>query len=70
MKVYEAVRMVIREQNVKQKTIAERMNMQESVLSAKLNGKRNLYADELAQICKILTISADEILLRARKAGK
>jgi len=62
MRISEVLRRKIRIKNGKQRAIAERMGINETTLSAKLNGHRRLYADEFRDICIMLSLNADEIL--------
>ena len=62
MRISEVLRRKIRIKNGKQRLIAEQMGINETTLSAKLNGHRRLYADEFRDICLLMSLNADEIL--------
>ncbi len=62
MRISEVLRRRIRIMNGKQRMIAERLGINETTLSAKLNGHRRLYADEFRDICQVLSLNADDIL--------
>ena len=62
MRIFEVLRRKIRIINGKQRAIAESLGINETTLSAKLNGHRRLYADEFRDICLLLSLNADEIL--------
>ncbi len=48
--------------NISQKEAAQYLHMSPSSLSKKLSGKRALFLDEFAALCKLMKISADELL--------
>lgn len=62
MRISEVLRRRIRIMNGKQRMIAEKLGINETTLSAKLNGHRRLYADEFRDICQVLSLNADDIL--------
>ncbi|MBR4079134.1 MAG: helix-turn-helix domain-containing protein [Christensenellaceae bacterium] len=62
MRISEVLRRRIRIMNGKQRIIAEKLGINETTLSAKLNGHRRLYADEFRDICQVLSLNADDIL--------
>ena len=62
MRISEVLRRKIRIKNGKQRMIAGMMGINETTLSAKLNGHRRLYADEFRDICLLLKLNADDIL--------
>ena len=62
MRISEVLRRRIRIMNGKQRAIAEQLGLNETTLSAKLNGHRRLYADEFRDICLVLSLDADEIV--------
>ena len=67
MTISEVLRRRIRIRNGKQRVIAEKMGINETTLSAKLNGHRRLYADEFRDICMIMSLNADDILRESVK---
>ena len=54
MKPYERIASYIRLSGLKQKAIAERAGYSERQLSAMLNGKRKLWADDYERLCSAL----------------
>jgi len=62
MKTSDVLKRHIRISDLKQKLIAKKIGLNETTLSAKLNGHRKLYADEFRDICLLLGLDADEIL--------
>ena len=69
MRICEVLRRKIRIMNGKQRVIAEKLGINETTLSAKLNGHRRLYADEFRDICQVLSLSADDVLKESMREG-
>lgn len=65
MKVSDRLKRQIKEDHYKQKMIASKIGLNETTLSAKLNGHRKLYADEFRDICIALSLDANQILREA-----
>ncbi len=59
MKTYEKVNNYLLEKGIKQKFISEKTGIAENILSAMLNGKRKMYADEFIKIIEVLGVDAN-----------
>lgn len=59
MRVYEKVRSYIDNAGLKQKTIAQKINISTATFNAMMNGKRTMYADDLKAICCALNVSPE-----------
>ena len=58
---YSVVQKAIREKYKKQSDFAKALGVDPATLSAKLNGKRDWKADEIARACELLDISAIDL---------
>lgn len=67
MHVYEKVRAYIDDNGFKQVMIAQKTGISKATLSAILNGKRTLYADDLRAICLALNVSP-ELFIEGKRA--
>jgi len=56
MQVYERVKKYINESGMKQGVIAERAGLSAQAMSAMMNGKRKMYADDLEELCRVLGV--------------
>ena len=61
MKMYEAVRGYLDENGIKQKAVAEKIGFSVPTF----NGRRTMYADDLAKICIALGVTAETFVRRA-----
>jgi len=59
--VVENVKRCIADKGLKQKYIAERMNMSQQDFSNLLNGRKEFKIEYVAPVCRILGISANEL---------
>jgi len=59
--VYKAVSKAIQDSGLKQKYIAEQINVTDPVMSAMVTGKRKISAEEYFAICKVLGRNPDEV---------
>ncbi len=59
MLVYQKVRAYIEECGLKQKAVAEKSGIPNVTFNAIMNGKRRLYADDLAAICIALNVNPE-----------
>ncbi len=62
MKVYEKVRVYIKEQGLKQVSVAQKAGIPKLTFSAILNGKKTLYADDFRAICLALEVSPETFI--------
>ena len=62
MKVYQKVRQYIDDHHLKQISVACKAGIPRTKLSAMLNGKRTMYADDLRSICYALNVSANTFI--------
>lgn len=62
MELYEKIRNIREDQDIKQKDMAKYLNMQPTTYNAYEMGKRTFTVDLLKNICIILNVSADELL--------
>lgn len=62
MKLYEKIRNIREDKDIKQKEMAAHLHMQSNTYNAYENGKRTITADLLRNICIYLSVSADELL--------
>lgn len=65
MKMYEAVRGYLDENGIKQKAVAEKIGFSVPTFNAMMNGRRMMYADDLAKICIALGVTAETFVRRA-----
>lgn len=61
MELYEKIRSIREDQDIKQKDLAKYLHMQPNTYNAYEKGKRTLTAEQLRGICIFLNISADEL---------
>lgn len=59
MYVYEEVRKYIKDNGIKQVTVAQKAQIPISTFNAMLNGKRTMYAEDLRAICLALNVTSD-----------
>lgn len=62
MELYEKIRNIREDKDIKQKDIAKYLHMQPTTYNAYENGKRTISADLLKNICIFLNVSADDLL--------
>ncbi len=62
MELYEKIRNLREDKDIKQKDMAKYLHMQPTTYNAYENGKRTISADLLKNICIFLNVSADELL--------
>lgn len=62
MELYEKIRNIREDKDIKQKDMAAFLHMQPNTYNAYERGKRTITADLLKNICIFLNISADELL--------
>lgn len=62
MELYEKIRNIREDKDIKQKTLAAYLHMQPNTYNAYEKGKRTITADLLKNICIFLNVSADELL--------
>ena len=62
MELYEKIRNIREDKDIKQKEMAKYLHMQPSTYNAYEKGKRTISADLLKKICIFQNISADELL--------
>lgn len=62
MELYEKIRNIREDKDIKQKDMAKYLHMQPTTYNAYENGKRTISADLLKNICIFLSVSADELL--------
>ena len=62
MELYEKIRNIREQKEIKQKDMAKYLHMQPSTYNAYENGKRNISADLLKNICIFLNVSSDDLL--------
>lgn len=62
MELYEKIRNIREDKDIKQKDMAAFLHMQANTYNAYEKGKRTITADLLKNICIFLNISADELL--------
>lgn len=62
MELYEKIRNIREDKDIKQKDMAKYLHMQPTTYNAYENGKRTISADLLKNICIFLNVSADELL--------
>ncbi len=62
MELYEKIRNIREDKDIKQKDMAKYLNMQPTTYNAYEKGKRTISAELLKNICTFLNISADELL--------
>lgn len=67
MKVYEKVRDYIDKQGLKPISVAQKAGIPRATLTAILNGKKTLYADDLKAICVALDVRP-EIFIEMKSA--
>ena len=67
MQVYEKVRAYIEEHGIKQNAVANKCGIPATILSAILNGRRKMYADDLRAVCFALNVSP-EIFIEYNKS--
>ena len=65
MKLYEAVREYLDEHGIKQTVVASKAGINKSVFNAMMNGHRTMYADDFANICIALGVTAESFVRRA-----
>jgi transcriptional regulator with XRE-family HTH domain len=59
MKVYEKVRVYIKEHGLKQVSIAQKAGIPTPTFNAILNGKETMYVDDFRAICLALEVSPE-----------
>lgn len=62
MELYEKIRNIREDKDIKQKEMAKFLNMQPSTYNAYEKGKRTISAELLKNICIFLNVSSDELL--------
>ena len=62
MKLYEKIRNLREDQDIKQKDMAKYLHMQPTTYNAYEKGKRTISADLLKDICIFLNVSSDDLL--------
>lgn len=62
MELYERIRNIREDKDIKQKAMAAYLHMQPNTYNAYEKGKRTITADMLKDICIFLNVSADELL--------
>ena len=62
MELYEKIRNIREDKDIKQKDMAKHLHMQATTYNAYENGKRTISADLLKDICIFLNVSSDELL--------
>lgn len=62
MELYERIRNIREDKDIKQKALAAYLHMQPNTYNAYERGKRTITADLLKNICIYLNVSADELL--------
>lgn len=62
MELYEKIRNIREDKDIKQKEMAAYLHMQANTYNAYEKGKRTITADLLKNICIFLNVSADELL--------
>ena len=62
MELYEKIRNIREQKEIKQKDMAKYLHMQPSTYNAYENGKRTISADLLKNICIFLNVSSDDLL--------
>lgn len=62
MQLYEKIRSIREDKDIKQKDMATFLHMQANTYNAYEKGKRTITADLLKNICIFLNVSADELL--------
>lgn len=62
MELYEKIRNIREDKDIKQKEMAKFLNMQPSTYNAYEKGKRTISAELLRNICIFLNVSSDELL--------
>ena len=61
-KVHEKLRDYVVEQNIKQKVMAENMDISESRLSMMLSGRRKMTVEDYVSACKAIAVSPMKFL--------
>lgn len=62
MELYEKIRNIREDKDIKQKDMAKYLHMQPTTYNAYEKGKRTISADLLKNICIFLNVSADDLL--------
>lgn len=62
MELYQKIRNIREDKDIKQKELAAYLHMQPNTYNAYEKGKRAYTAEHLKEICKILNVSADYLL--------
>lgn len=62
MELYEKIKNIREDKDIKQKDMAKYLHMQPTTYNAYEKGKRTISADLLKNICIFLNVSADELL--------
>lgn len=62
MELYEKIRSLREDRDIKQKDMARHLHMQPTTYNAYENGKRTISAELLKNICIFLGVSADDLL--------
>ena len=62
MELYEKIRNIREDKDIKQKDMAKYLHMQPTTYNAYEKGKRTISAELLKNICIFLNVSADELL--------
>ena len=62
MELYEKIRNIREDKDIKQKDMAKYLHMQPTTYNAYEKGNRTISADMLKNICIFLNVSADELL--------
>lgn len=66
----EKIKVFMNKRGIKQTFVAETTGIPQTILNNILNGKRNIYADEYALICKALRVSLEEFFPNEEAATK
>lgn len=62
MRIYEHIRQYIKERGLKFGYVAKEAGYCKQTLSAMLNGKRRIYAEDIVKLCKVLGARPDELI--------
>jgi len=62
MEVYKRIKSYINDTGLKQGKVAEKAGYDVKKFSAMMNGKRKIYAEDLAKICSALEVSPEKFI--------
>jgi len=62
MEVYKRIKAYINDAGLKQGKVAEKAGYDIKKFSAMMNGKRKIYAEDLAKICSALEVSPEQFI--------